>query len=79
MQLPSGIDQWVNPRHMHIAESQTDLSAWPVVILSQSETLHKYLSRSVFMLTVLLCSAELCDPNVLKVIPTQVSNIQCLF
>ena len=37
-----------------------------------SKALHKYSSRSVFILTALLCSAKVCNPNVLKVIPTQV-------
>ena len=77
--LPSSFDRWVTPHHMHILGSQSSPSAWPMVILSQSKALRKYSSRSVFILTALLCSTKVCDPNVLKVIPTQVSNVQCLF
>ena len=76
MSLPSSNTQWVTPHHMHMAESQSDSLAWPMVTLSRSGAWHNYSSRSVFLLTALLCNAKLCDPNVLKVIPIQVSNIQ---
>ena len=33
---------------------------------------------NVFLLTPLLATEELCNPNVLKVIPIQVTVIQCL-
>ena len=47
-------------------------SAWPMVNSSQSD-------RSVFLLTTLLSTAKLCNPNVWKWFPIQVSSVQCLF
>ena len=40
--LPSCTNQWVTLHHMHILRNQLDLSAWSMVILDQSEAMHKY-------------------------------------
>ena len=70
--LPSLVNQRATTRHMHNLGSQSDPPAWPMVDLVQSD-------RSVFILATLLCTIKVCGPNVLKVVPIQVSNVLCLF
>ena len=70
--LPSLVNQWATPRHMHNLGSQSDPPTWPMVDLVQSD-------RSVFILATLLCTIKVCGSNVLKVVPIQVSNVLCLF
>ena len=69
----------MTPWHMHNLRDQWEPSVWPIVILGQSQAMHKYLGRSVFVLAPLHPSANLCSSNELKVIQILVSNVQYLF
>ena len=60
MSLPSSVNQWVTPHHMHSLESQSDSFAWPMVILGQWEARCSHSSRSVFILTPLLYNMKMC-------------------
>ena len=68
-----------SPSHAHFQGTNQAPLCDPWLFWTNQEALHKYLGGSEFILTALLYNAKLCDPNVLKVIPTQVSNVQYLF